>query len=89
MSYTATLLPLDGKHYGTRVRIDHPNGCFDQTLTIWLSDDPTPSRRELEAWDEDEMGEPWNAADCASHYESATALRVAEAIVRAVNDPAA
>lgn len=84
--YRATLLPLDGKYYGTRVRIestDRSGGLYDQTLTLWLSDDLTPSRRELAAWDEDEMGEPWSATN--QHYESATALAAAEAVVSAIN----
>lgn len=78
-TYTAQLLPYKGKYYGTKVGVKGFG-----ILTFWFSEDLTPSHRELALWDEEEIGEPWNVSD--SHFESATALRVAEAVVRAINE---
>lgn len=75
----ATLLPLDRKYYGTRIRIEE-DGDYDD-ITIWLSWDE-PSEREYRDYWRNEDGEyEWEG----SHCESAKTLRVARAIVEAIN----
>lgn len=38
-----------GKYYGTEVTIDLGNGDIVE-FKVWKSDDPVPSKRQLEAW---------------------------------------
>jgi hypothetical protein len=73
----AELLPLDGKYYGTKIKLVLDKAS-DIELKIWIHDGE-PSVRELK---------DNNDEDCefdSSHYETAGDLEVAETIVTAIN----
>ena len=44
----ATLLPLQGKYYGTEIQLESPDGEIT-TLVVGLRGDGTPSDRELQS----------------------------------------
>jgi hypothetical protein len=83
MKYKAKILPLDGKYYGTEIKVETHDDSFD--ITVWWMGDFTPSDRELkqcgmslDEWHENDMG-------CDSHFESSDGLEVAEIITKALN----
>jgi hypothetical protein len=68
----ASILPLNGKYYGTQIQITNPWGTTD--ITIWDNADFTPSERESE-------GEI-----CDSHFESKYSFELAKYLVDCINN---
>ena len=95
----AELLPLDGKHYGSIIRIT--DGSFTTEITVWHNADFTPSVRELESWGyteddweknrnvDDGFGgkSPVRSLDITSdgHFESAWQYNLCRRIIDAIN----
>ena len=90
----ATIRPLRGKYYGTIVDLPDVAG----SIKLWFASG-TPSRRELEQlgytqeqWDRNEpVNDGWDSPTpirqivmCDSHYECNKTLKIAEAIVKAL-----
>jgi hypothetical protein len=79
----ATILPLDGKYYGTKVQIDFGNE--DKTwVEVWYMGDYKPSARELALL---HPGEEFEG--CDTHYETADGYRIAKIICDAINQASA
>ena len=91
---TATIVPLDGKYYGTRVCIKGENEV-QSTIEIWHHDSSGPSCRELELWGhtiEDwennvQVDDGWGGKISIreyifdSHYETKSSYEIATRIV--------
>lgn len=80
---TASIMPLDGKYYGTK--IETPYGRIE----VWFGSGE-PSEREMAQWPKPspENGtaeEIRSDMMCDGHYEDAMSYRVAEIIVDALN----
>ena len=95
----AQLLPLNGKYYGTIIRITHDDGETDE-IKVWLSG-RIPSDREFdnyctrEQWESNQMimcsdnyemeaKEYIGPWDC--HFENEESLKVSKTIVEAINE---
>ena len=93
----AHIMPLEGKHYGTQIRIVLDNGKWTY-LTVWLSGGE-PSDEALKEWGTDRAGweanieveDCWDGTapiqsvfPCDSHYQSQYELEVCQQIVRAL-----
>lgn len=94
---SAKILPLDGKHYGTNIRLTLDNGDY-RDLNVWISGG-TPSDEALKEWGTDiagyeanvEVDNGWDGLSpiqsmfpCDSHYQSQYELEVCEEIVDAL-----
>lgn len=95
----AELLPLEGKHYGSTIRVT--DGRFTTEITVWENADFVPSERELEAlgytmedWINDIPVDygfggkvPIRQADITSdgHFESQWQYKLCRKIVDAIN----
>jgi len=97
----ATLLPLSGKYYGTKIIIN--NQGFINEITLWNYGNGEPSLRELrnkctiEQWrNNDKLPVPdgWGSdytfskdyiGICDSHFESSTTYNLALEIVERLN----
>lgn len=94
----AEIMPLEDKHYGTRIRLALDNG-EEEYLTVWISGD-TPSDEALKEWGTDRAGweanieveDCWDGTapiqfvfPCDSHYQSQYELEVCQQIVDALN----
>lgn len=44
----AELIPLDGKYYGTEIRLDFEDGGKEEFIILWESGDNNLSEREIE-----------------------------------------
>ena len=73
----ATLAPLTGKYYGTKIIIKDEDIYTE--LSIWNSGDYTPSERELHKWNDGEF------EVCDSHFESKWTYEFAKKLVDAIN----
>lgn len=96
----AELLPLNGKYYGTKIKVFFDDGGTT-TLELWYTDGE-PSTREIESWghtqkewDENALVDNWGCGKerikemdyrCDSHYESKTTYDLAQLIVSAINE---
>lgn len=74
MKYSATLLPLEGKYYGTEVEV--MVGERKTLVTFWYGEG-SPSERELALCDGEVDG---------GHYETEHSLTLAKLFVAAVNN---
>lgn len=93
----AELLPLDGKYYGTVIRITGDDG-YTHIIKLWQCGSWVPSDREcaaagitIDQWQANanvtlDNGETWPAKElleiCDSHFESRETHAMAEQIVR-------
>lgn len=86
---TATIMPLSGKYYGTVIETQFGK------IEVWLSSrgHDEPSQREMAEWPEPSP-ENGSAEEIRSemmaggHYESEISYRVAQIIVKALNQEA-
>lgn len=97
----ATLMPLIGKYYGTKIELRFDNGDREH-IKLWNSGDYEPSIREIkswgytqEQWDNNEIIEsgydgtgPIRSLGliCDSHFESKLTYERAMKIVNAINE---
>lgn len=92
----AELAPLEGKYYGTEVRIlpTDEKEFSEGHLLIWVAGNHKPSERELEGYElkdgkwqlyDKELDEWFEYEICDSHYETETSLALAMALIEAVN----
>jgi len=85
----ASLAPLEGKYYGTKVIVHDEANFAGEWIMIWVMGNYEPSRRELEGYEEhdgkwiDEEGYEYETSD--THYESEAGLRIAELLVEVVD----
>ena len=86
----AKILPLDGKYYGTKVKIvDNDNNDF--VINLWCQDDYEPSDRELgsictiDEWRKDEAGILYGDYIDSGHFESRATYHMAKTIVDLIN----
>lgn len=93
----AELMPLDGKYYGTEIKLTFDDG-HEETIKLWDSGSFVPSDRELNEWgytreqwdNNEEVNDGWGgtmrirSADitCDGHFESRETLARAQEIVR-------
>lgn len=96
----AELMPLEGKYYGTIVKVTLDDGETTE-IKIWHSGDYTPSERECqcagisrEQWLKNEMIDEGSDGlveareileICDSHFESQVSYWLAERIVKGIN----
>lgn len=73
-----------GKYYGTEVTFDLGDGDVVE-FTVWKSDDPVPSKRQLEAWGMTYEEAKADIMISDSHFESETAFNICEEICRRLN----
>lgn len=76
----ATVLPLDGKYYGTKIRVRNPT-CPNETdeIKVWFPDHfakPFASEREI--------ANGWTPEDGHDHVEDAQSYRLACIIAEAL-----
>jgi hypothetical protein len=88
-SYTAKVLPLKGKYYGTIVELIDEEGRKSE-IKIWIDDpDYSPSDRQLEDYgfaNKEEAHDDGFPCDC--HYESQRGYWIANCIASAINGTA-
>lgn len=93
----AELMPLNGKYYGTRIKLTFDCG-HEETIELWDSGSLVPSDRELAEWgytrkqwdSNEEVDDGWGgvmpirSADitCDGHFESVETLARAQEIVK-------
>lgn len=93
----AKLLPLEGKHYGSKIEIT--DGEISTIVTVWERGDGTPSERELalhgitkDQWDRNDMVDNgWGGTErvreldmiCSSHFESEWQYQLCKKIISA------
>jgi hypothetical protein len=73
----AEILPLEGKYYGTKIKIKNPTCPRDtDEITVWFPDhfaEPFASEREIKQND-------WTPAEEHDHVEDAQSYRIAQII---------
>lgn len=78
----AEILPLEGKYYGTKVKIANPT-CKGETeeITVWFPDHfakPFASEREI--------ANGWKPEDGHDHVEDQQSLKIAQIICKALTE---
>jgi uncharacterized protein with PIN domain len=79
----AELMPLQGKYYGTKIKVYHDSG-YEHILELWIMEQREPSERELERCKKCNTN-GCTECFCDSHYETKQSLESAVFIINAIN----